>query len=112
MSGNNPGMVAASHSSCNRVVGVEVASTIFSSMLVTEILMSVFTPIPPKSTMQFSGNRLRPGGRRLRSRLEHLECVLPQGIADALVGTVHIVVAADVASRTHRSAQLVCQSSN
>ena len=43
-------MVAASHSSSNRVLGVEVASTTFSSMFFTEILMSVFTPIPPKST--------------------------------------------------------------
>jgi hypothetical protein len=50
MSGNNLGMVAASHSSSNRVVGVEVVSTTFSSMFLTEILMSVLTPIPPKST--------------------------------------------------------------
>jgi hypothetical protein len=50
MSGNNLGMVAASHSSSNRVVGVEVVSTTFSSMFLTEVLMSVLTPIPPKST--------------------------------------------------------------
>jgi len=50
MSGNNRGMVVASHSSRNRMAGVEAASAILSSMSLTQILMSVFTPIPPKST--------------------------------------------------------------
>ena len=61
MSGKNLGIVAASHSSNNRVLGVEVASTVFSSMFFTEILMSVFTPIPPKSTRKLQLPLIAPG---------------------------------------------------
>ena len=50
MKGNNCGMVAASHSKSRRVAGAEPASGTFSSTFFTEILISLFTPIPAKST--------------------------------------------------------------
>src|SRR5271169_72773 len=40
--------------------------------------------------VQFSSDRLRTISGSLRSRLEHGEGVLPQGLADALVGMVHV----------------------
>ena len=50
MSGNNRGVVAASHSNCNVVVGIEMASATRSSTLFKSILMSAYTAMPPKST--------------------------------------------------------------
>jgi hypothetical protein len=44
MSGNNPGLVAASRSSSNCLIGVDMESGIFFSTLLTEILISALTP--------------------------------------------------------------------
>src|SRR6266542_2371801 len=49
MNGNRPGMVAATHSSVKRVVGVGMTST-FSSKFLTQTLMSALIPMPPTST--------------------------------------------------------------
>src|SRR6202795_2700580 len=58
--------------------------------------------------VQFSSDRLRPVSGSLRSRPEHGECVLPQCIADVLVGMVYVVVAANLTPFTHprRSIQI------
>src|SRR6266498_4572937 len=52
--------------------------------------------------VQFSSDRLRSVSGSLRRRLEHGDCVLPQCIADALVGMVHVVVAANLTPFTHQ----------
>jgi hypothetical protein len=48
--------------------------------------MSVFTPIPPKSTCSSAAIDCAREAAALGGRLEHRESVLSQRIADALVG--------------------------
>src|SRR4051812_9416761 len=95
MKGNNRGEVAAFPLQQETRGG---SGTDISDLLVDAFHRNLDISLHPNAAnidVQFSGDRLRPGGSGPRCRLKHREYVLTQRIADALVGMVHIVIAAN-----------------
>ena len=101
MSGNNRGKVAASHSKSNFVLALEVR---IAGLLLNAFHQDLDVGLHSdagKIDVQFSGDRFGAMSRSLGRGLEHRECILLERVADAIVGMVHVVVAANRASRVH-----------